>query len=277
MQFIDFSKRVKSMDIDLLFPDWRGGEETVAFLSPHDDDVLLGASYLLQAVLQNEGNPLLFIFCSGDAGYSTTGGKDTIVKRRKAETRAAYGLFGLKIDQIVFFDIPDFSLMPQVNRKDFLEEGLFEDQVRFFRMNKVTRVVFSSGYFEHWDHTAVYLMGRYIASQAGDPILADLGVPQSVSTHLTYSVWCDFEPRIEDPRGIRVSKGILADSATEKITQAAIRKFSSQSRIFKDIVDAREQRRSGEGYLELYQNVEVRPKIDYKKYLAILKDIDPKE
>ena len=67
MEFVDFHSLQKSKEINLIFPDWQKGE-TVAFLSPHDDDVLLGAGYLLTATIKNKGTPLILIFCSGDAG-----------------------------------------------------------------------------------------------------------------------------------------------------------------------------------------------------------------
>ena len=85
MEFIDFAERTRSRDLDLIFPGWVQGEN-VAFYGPHDDDVVLGAGYLLKAVLENGGNPSVLIFCRGDAGYSTPEEKETIVAARKKET-----------------------------------------------------------------------------------------------------------------------------------------------------------------------------------------------
>lgn len=279
MEFVDFRFLHKSKRINLLFPEWAEGE-TVAFLSPHDDDVLLGAGYLLKATLENTGLPLILIFCSGDAGYSFPEEKDTIVQRRRQEAIQAYGLLGVKEDNIIYFDVPDFSLMPHVNRMFFQEKGLFEEQVRLFREKRVSRVIFSSGHFEHWDHTAVFNMGIYTSPQAGDPVLADSGEPYAAKSHYIYSVWGDFEPPKSDKDVIRADKGILVDEDLEEKIRSAIRCFTSQRKIFKDIVDHREKRKSDLGYLELYKTADVRPQTDFVPYFTLLnrsKTIDEKE
>jgi hypothetical protein len=50
MQFVDFRTGETSERIATLFPGWERGE-TVAFLSPHDDDVALGAGFLVREAL----------------------------------------------------------------------------------------------------------------------------------------------------------------------------------------------------------------------------------
>lgn len=273
MEFVDFRLLRKSKNIDILFPEWQEGE-TVAFLSPHDDDVLLGAGYLLKATVENNGNPLLLIFCSGDAGYSFPEEKDIITQRRRQEAIQAYGILGVKEENIHNFDIPDFSLMPHINRNLHQEKGLFEEQVRIFREQKVSRVVFSSGFFEHWDHTAVFNMGIYTSPHAGDPVLADIGEPFAAKSHYIYSVWGDFEPIQPGDSGIRADKGTLADDKTEEEIRRSIRCFESQRKIFKNIVGNREKRKSDSGYLELYQTAEIRPQTDFKPYFKLLGKCD---
>jgi LmbE family N-acetylglucosaminyl deacetylase len=269
MEFVDFRSLRKSPKIDLLFPKWQEGE-TVAFLSPHDDDVLLGAGYLLKATVENSGIPLLLVFCSGDAGYSNPEEKDTITQRRKQEAIQAYGALGVKEENIHSFDIPDFSLMPFVNRNLIDKKGLFEEQVRLFRKERVSRVVFSSGYFEHWDHTAVFSMGIYTSPQAGDPVLADIGEPFAAQSHYIYSVWGDFEPSESKENQIRADKGILVKEEIEEEIRSSIQYFTSQRKIFKKIIDYREKRKSSAGYLELYKSVDIRPQTDFKPYFELL-------
>ena len=136
MEFIDFHSLFRSGRIDLFFPGWERGER-VAFLSPHDDDVVLGAAYLLSATVEAGGVPLVFIFCKGDAGYSAPEERSTIVDTRKKETVRAYGELGVKQDNLFHSDIPDFSLPPYVNRDLQKGKGLFEEQVRIFRKEKL--------------------------------------------------------------------------------------------------------------------------------------------
>lgn len=269
MEFVDFVKRTRSSSIELLFPGWQRGEN-VAFLSPHDDDVILGAGYLLAATLNNGGTGHIFIFCRGDAGYSSVSDKATIVERRKKEALDCYRTLGVPQGNIHFLDVPDFSLMTYVNRRLPQGDGLFEYLLRIFREKRISRVVFSNGYFEHWDHTAVFLMGTYTAAQAGDPILADLGDPSPIKSHLMYSVWGDFEPDPANPGGIDVDKGILADDATEHRIRKGIETFSSQKSIIQGIIAQREKRKSEFGYLELYKTLEVRKPIDFQRYIKLL-------
>lgn len=270
MEFIDFRSLQRSGRIDLIFPGWKKGE-TVAFLSPHDDDVLLGAGYLLLATIENKGNPLLIIFCSGDAGYSSVKEKEGITQKRKDEAFQAYGILGLKNKNIFRFDISDYCLMPHVTRKFPASRGIFDEQLKLFRKEKVSRVVFSSGYFEHWDHTAVFLMGIYTSSQAGDPVLADIGSPFRAKSYYIYSVWADFEPLQSESKKIRAEKGILVDKEVEKRIRDSIKCFSSQQKIFKSIVTHREKRRLGNFYLELYKEAEVRAQTDFRPYFNLLK------
>jgi len=101
MEFIDFSALKRSRRIDLIFPDWKKGEN-VTFYSPHDDDAVLGAGYLIQAVSENGGRPFIIVFCRGDAGYSTAKAKATIVATRKEEAIRAYGELGVEKDAPYF-------------------------------------------------------------------------------------------------------------------------------------------------------------------------------
>lgn len=270
MIYVDFKKKQKSRDFSLIFPRWKSGE-TVAFLSPHDDDVLLGAGCLLKAVVENKGVPLILIMCQGDAGYSQKEKKDTITEVRKKEAFSAYGRLGVSSSQIHFLGVPDFSLMTHVNRKIFQNSGLFEEQIRIFRQEKVSRVVFSSGHLEHWDHTAVYFMGIYTSPNAGDPVLTDLGKPHAVKSYLVYSVWGDFAPSSEGNKELRASKGILVNEPEEDKIRKSVKEFSSQEKIFSGVVKHRKKRKGDPGFLELYQDVYIRKPTRFRPYFEAMK------
>jgi LmbE family N-acetylglucosaminyl deacetylase len=274
MRYVDFPRLRKSSEIGLLFPGWKKGEK-VAFFSPHDDDALLGAGYLISGARAAGGIPHLFVFCRGDAGYSTAEERKDIVRRRKEEALRAYRLLGVRARNIHFLGLPDFSLMARLDRLLPSGKGLFETIVRALRKEKISRVVFSSGFFEHWDHTAVFYAGIYTAPQAQDPILVDLGKPFPVRTYLAYSVWGDFE-QAPGRKGIRADFGILADEAEEKKIITAIKVFSSQSKIIRQIVSERRRRKAPDGYLELYQDIRVRQPINYAPYFTILNDMSKK-
>ena len=271
MEFVDFRSQARSPDIATLFPGWRRGE-TVAFLAPHDDDVVLGAGYLVQAVRRAGGLVRIFIFCKGDAGYSTLAAKRTIVRTRHKEALLSYGTLGVRPSAIHFFGLPDLSVMTYVNRCVFKRKGLVDDLIRLFRRHKVSRAVFSSPHFENWDHTAVYNIGMYVAPQAGDPVLADLGKPFPVRSSLVYSVWGDFGPASTDAGPLVADVGVLAGEKEERLVRKALRAFASQAEIMENTVARHRDSRSGPGgYLELYQRPHLREPIDYRPYFEFTK------
>lgn len=271
MEYVDFVNLKRGGRIHLIFPGWKKGER-VAFFSPHDDDALLGAGHLIQATVRSGGVPSIFVFCRGDAGYSTPEEKKGIVQRRKTEAVSAYGQVSVKKQDIRFFDVPDFSLMARIDRRAPWGKGVFDRIISALRHERISRVVFSSGHLEHWDHTAVFFAGIYTSPQAQDPILADLGGPHLVKTYLAYSVWSDFVPT---PRGddIRADLGILATDEDEKRIIEAIKEFSSQARIIKNIVAHRKKRKTQGGFLELYKSIRLRQPINYSPYFELLTKI----
>jgi LmbE family N-acetylglucosaminyl deacetylase len=271
MGFIDFSRLRKSGQIDLIFPEWKKGER-IAFFSPHDDDAVLGAGYLILATGKSEGVPVVIVFCRGDAGYSTPAEKKGIVGRRKKEAVRAYGTLGVNSKDIRFFSLPDFSLRAHLDRRPPWGKGIFDRIISILRQDRISRVVFSSGHLEHWDHTAVFEAGIYAASQAQDPILVDLGRPHPMKTYLSYSVWGDFEPA-PPGQSTRADLGILASDEDEQRVIAAISEFSSQARIIENIVSRRQKRKTKGRYLELYKTIRIRQPIDYAHYFYLLKKI----
>jgi LmbE family N-acetylglucosaminyl deacetylase len=270
MEFVNFRTTRKGGSIGILFPGWKRGE-AVAFLSPHDDDAVLGAGHLVRAVIKSGGHPHILIFCQGDAGYSTPAEKRAIVRTRRGEALAAYGVLGVDAKAIHFFNIPDLSLMGHVDRKPPAGAGVLDRFIRLLRARRISRAVFSSPHLENWDHTAVFNLGVYGAPQAGDPILADLGDPSPVRTCLVYSVWGEFGPVDGEAGLLRADTGILAGETEEQLVRKALRAFASQAKVMKNTVARRRDGRKGPGgYLELYQRARVREPIDYRPYFARL-------
>jgi LmbE family N-acetylglucosaminyl deacetylase len=271
MEFLDFSARIRSRSLVTIFPGWKK-DEAVAFYAPHDDDVALGAGYLLLAVIRNGGRPLVVVFCDGGAGYSTSDAKKKIVAVRRKEAGRAYRLLGVPKDKIVFLGAPDFTLMSTVSRGQGSRPALFDGLVSFLRKERISRVVTTSPQLENWDHTAAFYHGVYTSAQAGDPVLADLGPLSPLRSIVAYSVWGDFEA--EAGRGpLRADKGILASPEDENSVRKALGAFESQASIMDQTVAIhRQKRRTEGGYLELYKTVEIRRPVDYSKYASALKN-----
>jgi LmbE family N-acetylglucosaminyl deacetylase len=267
MEFLDFRDNRKGPSIEVLFPGWKKRGEAVAFLSPHDDDVVLGAGYLVRAVLEAGGRPVILVFCKGDAGYATTAARHSIVRTRRAEADEAYRTLGVGAADIHFFGIPDLSLMTYVNRKVPGKAGVLDRFIGLLRTYGAGHVVFSSPNFENWDHTAVFNLGMYAAPQAGDPILADLGPLSPVTSGLVYSVWGDFEAPDGEPGPLRADAAVLAGEKEERLIRRALRAFASQAAVMGNTVAGQRDARKGPGgWLELYQRARVRRPIDYGPY-----------
>ena len=49
--------------LEVLFPDWRPGDERVCVYSPHDDDAILGAGYAMRAALDAGAEVYIVIVC----------------------------------------------------------------------------------------------------------------------------------------------------------------------------------------------------------------------
>jgi len=278
-RYYDLREQRKSADIQTLFPGWRERDERVIIFSPHDDDAAIGPGYGLLAALANEGEVYICIFCNGQGGYSRPEEKDTIVERRHRETLAAYRLLGVDESHIIRFDWPDLSvgaylgwLMPWGG------EGTTGKVVPFLRQVGATRLVLPNGYHEHFDHEAVHRIGIFDGPLVGDAILAEWGVAEPIRSYHQYAVWGDLSPEdaLLDGRSqqLRATHALLATIEAERKIQAALSVFASQRQVIKDLMAARQSRRHGDWYLELYQTFNPRRLLDYAPYHRLIDCID---
>ncbi|NPV53597.1 MAG: PIG-L family deacetylase [Firmicutes bacterium] len=281
-RYYDLRRATQSGDIDLLFPGWERGGERVAIFSPHDDDAILGAGYLIQAVAESGGEPFVFIFCNGNGGYSFPEDKDIIVKKRRDETRAAYAELGFGEGNLIRFDYPDYSVLPNIGwMLPWGAEGSFTKTIKNLRNLGITRLVIPNRYREHIDHESVGRIGAFDGPQVGDEILVDWGKPVRIKSFLEYAVWGDFSPEDALVAGsdssIRANRAIKAPPSAEAKVASALSKFESQQRIIKGLLEARKERQcrdSGDGYIELYIDFDPRPALGYGPYRSLISSID---
>jgi hypothetical protein len=277
--YYDLQLMKSSHDIAVLFPGWHPDDERLVILSPHDDDGLLGAGYVTLAAQANGGEVYLLILCDGSAGYSTPEEKETVVATRQAETLAAYRALNLDETHVLRCDYPDFSLEKYLGR--CLPDGSPGTMQRILpelRRLRVTRLLMPNGYREHVDHEATERIGRYDGPQVGDPILADLGMAPPVRSVLQYAVWGDFSPEDALVHGrsptLRANRALLAPAEAEAQMEEGLRAFHSQARIIDGLMRARETRRHGDRWLEVYLAFDPRPQMDYQAYHATITQID---
>jgi len=279
--FYDLNRKIRSPDPQAIFPKWQFDKETIAILSPHDDDAILGAGYMILYALVSGANVYVLIFCNGCYGYSKLELKNKIVEIRKQETINAYREIGLREENIIRFDYPDFSLR---NFMGYIlsnkEEGVLPKVIKELRRIKPTRLFVPNAYREHIDHEAVSYIGSYDGPQVGDPVVVDLGEPFKIISYLQYSVWSDFSP--EDALVSNRStllRGSIVLAVTENVerkVRESIKKFESQQEILEYILSQRDGRKFRDRYLEVYLPYDPRPRLDYAPYKEAIASIDAK-
>jgi LmbE family N-acetylglucosaminyl deacetylase len=270
--YYDLRRGIKSGNIDTIFPGWLGRDEYILVLSPHDDDGIIGAGYIMLAALAQGAQVSLAVFCNGCFGYSRVEEKGSICSTRHLETAKAYQILGIADEHILRFDYPDFGIWPALGW--YLPSGELGTTSRFLpalRAIKPTRLLLPNGYREHQDHEAVYRVGAYDGPQAGDAILAELGQMTPIRSFLQYSVWADFSP--EDALVNGVSTDLRANLAVQvsrdiedKIVES-VQAFQSQAKIIENMIRTRSEIRvRAEKGLELYLSLDPRPPLKYEPY-----------
>lgn len=272
--FIDINRKLVSPDIETIFPGYIPGDERIAVLSPHDDDAIIGASYIMRAAMAAGAEVFVVIFCQGNAGYSHPNQKDTIVEVRKQETYNAYKKIGINANNIYHLDYPDFSVASNIGwfvPADMC--GSFERMMRLLRTKRITRVLVPNANREHSDHTAVNKIGSFDSPQAGDPILVDWALPNIVRSMLEYAVWSDLSPEDALVCGrdlqLRANSLVVVPEIEEQLIVSGIAAYQSQGKIINDMIARRKERKMKDGeYIEPYLIFDPRPKMNYSPYIA---------
>lgn len=279
--FYDLDREIKSDRIDIIFDDWALENERIVFMSPHDDDAILGAGYLLLYTLSVGAEPYILILCDGSGGYSKVEDRDRIVDIRRVESTNAYMKLGVKEENIIRLNYPDFSLISYIGWK--LSSGILgtiTKTLSILRKIKPTRLIVPNEYREHLDHEAASIIGSYDGPQVGDPVLVDVGTPSPIKSYLKYSVWGDFSP--EDalvkgrPASVRGNIAILASPEIEKRIGDGLREFKSQGKIIENLIKKRRERIINNYYMEVYMKFDPRPEIQYSPYKDAVMKIDEK-
>jgi len=284
MEFYNLQSKTKNKDINLIFPNWEPENERVVILSPHDDDIFLGAGDTLLAALANKAQIYVVIINDGSGAFPDVTLKDKIVALRRKETNNAFKKLNIDEKYITRLNIPDFSAIHYIGRwlpwKSSDAEGISLKLLSLFRKVKATRLVFPNGYREHLDHTAVSLSAIYDGPQAGDSVMIDYGMPYKIKSFLQYSVWSKFSPQnaLINNRAIniRANKAIIVEKEIEQKIVDAINEFKSQEDILAYLLEVRKGREisNSEKFIELYLEIDPRPRFDYKPYKKLISEID---
>jgi len=215
-----------------LFDDWRGQAETWLFVSPHDDDIVVGGGLIFQVGIAEGAQLHANVVTDGRMGYCRIEQRDSIAAIRAEEARKSFAILGLPPERLYFLGYPDGGLSRY--RGAFFtcgDSGQADESVgmqialtRLLRQVRPTRVFLPTSSDLHPDHRVVHeeLMISLFHAQGG--IWPQLGPPMAeVPRVYEMAVYCDFpEPpqiRLETPESLLETKlqAILAYGSQEQI------------------------------------------------------------
>lgn len=192
---------------------WQGDRERFLFISPHDDDVALGAGLFIQ-LAQRENIPVyILIVTDGSMGYCTKEQKDKISEIRQKETYDCYKSLGVPDENIIWLAFPDCRLNYYRGRRfsdsnDWTKHegfiGLQNSFTHWIRKIAPTQCFLPTSSDLHPDHKIVHEELLISLFHASGNIWPELGESiKKVPFVHEMGVYCDFpEPpkvRIQTP------------------------------------------------------------------------------
>src|SRR5215212_5380271 len=91
--------------------------ETWLFVSPHDDDLVIGAGLWMQAAVQAGVDVQVLVVTDGRMGDCTLEQRNNIADIRKAETYESFEILGVPRNQIAYIGYPDGALYDLQGRR----------------------------------------------------------------------------------------------------------------------------------------------------------------
>ena len=199
---------------------WQGDKEKFLFISPHDDDVVLGAGLFVQLALR-EGVPVhILIVTDGSMGYCTPDQRHTISKIRQKETYKCYKSLGVPEENITWLAFPDCRLnyyrgrrLSDSNDLTMIEGhiGLQNSFTHWIRKIAPTQCFLPTSNDLHPDHKIVHEEFLISLFHAAGSIWPELGEPiEKVPYVHEMGVYCDFpkspKMRMETPKSFLEKK-----------------------------------------------------------------------
>jgi LmbE family N-acetylglucosaminyl deacetylase len=181
---------------------WRGERECFLFVSPHDDDAVLGAGLLMQLARREKVPVHVLIVTDGSMGYCTKEEQATITKTRHRESLACYRVLKVPRENLVWLAYPDCRLTQFRGRQPVAAQddrgvggfvGLQNSFTCWLRQIRPTQCFLATRNDLHPDHQIVYDEFLISVFHAAGRIWPELGRPLEKPPYLnTYAVYCDF-------------------------------------------------------------------------------------
>jgi LmbE family N-acetylglucosaminyl deacetylase len=235
---IHYSRRtpeglVKTSQASRVFDDWSAADERWLFVSPHDDDVTIGAALTLQAGLAAGAKVFVVVATDGRMGYCRPEHHDTIANVRLTEGERSYGILGLPPDHLQWLGYPDGDLIANRGRRFAATnaatsiagaDGLQNAFTHVLRRVRPNRVFLPTNADLHPDHKVVHAELLISLFHAQGAIWPELGEPIAIVPSVyEFACYCDLpEPpqiRIETPQAMLDTKlrAIEAFASQEQI------------------------------------------------------------
>jgi LmbE family N-acetylglucosaminyl deacetylase len=225
VQFVRRTERglVTTSRVEDVFEHWCGPAESWLFVSPHDDDIVIGGGLVFQVGIAAGARTHAVVVTDGRMGYCRMEQRETIASIRAAEAKSSFAILGLPPERLHFFGYPDGGLT--ACRGAFFRNGYAGTVAgpagdglgmqiaftRLLRQVRPTRVFLPTSSDLHPDHRIVHeeLLISLFHAQGG--IWPQLGEPiADVPQVYEMAIYCDFpeapQIRIEAPASMLETK-----------------------------------------------------------------------
>ena len=211
---------------------WQGEKECFCFVSPHDDDVVLGAGLAIQLSIR-EGVPVhVLVVTDGAMGYCSLEEKESIAQVRQEETYESLSALGVPRERIHFLGFPDCQLGLFAGRRPGEDEpgaiqgftGLQNAFTYHLRQIRPSQVFVPTMNDLHPDHKVTNSELQISLFHASGNIWPELGEPLEAPPSIhELAIYCDFP----EPPTLRIA----SDEAIFAKKLEAIAAFRSQKQI----------------------------------------------
>ena len=181
---------------------WQGKNERFLFISPHDDDVVIGAGLLIQLAIKENVPVHILIVTDGSMGYCSPEEKDSITQIRRKETFDCYTSLGIPKENIVWLGFPDCRLNyyrgrrpAQANEAMAIEGfvGMQNSFTHYIRKVRPTQCFMPTSNDLHPDHKFVHEEFLISIYHAAGVIWPELGKPIEKHPYVhEIACYCDF-------------------------------------------------------------------------------------
>ncbi len=181
---------------------WQGEKQRFVFISPHDDDAVLGAGLLIQLAKRENVPVHILIVTDGSMGYCSAEEKDTIAGIRLAESYECYQALGVPKENIAWLGFPDCRINEfrgrtpaEPNTPSTIHgfTGLQNAFTHQLRKIKPTQCFLPTSNDLHPDHRIIYDEFLISLFHAAGNIWPELGDPLEAVPYVhAFAVYCDF-------------------------------------------------------------------------------------